>query len=178
MVFIIIAVILILIFFSIYNSLVKSRNSVKQAESGIDVYLKQRFDLIPNLVECVKGYSKHEKDVLENIVKLRTEYINNKNIDFKQVEDLNKSMNNLIAIAENYPELKASEQYLNLQQNLSKIESQLQAARRIYNSEVTKYNTKINTVPSNLIAKLFGFKEADLFQIEESQKENIKINLG
>ena len=170
--------IIILIVFSMYNSLVKMRNKVKQAESGIDVYLNQRFDLIPNLVECVKGYSKHEKDVFENIVKLRTEYMNNKKTDLKQAEKLNNNMNQIIAVAENYPELKASEQYLNLQKNLSKIESQLQAARRIYNNEVTKYNTKIATVPSNIIANAFGFKEASLFTIEEYKKENVEINLG
>lgn len=170
--------IIILIVFSMYNTLVKMRNKVKQAESGIDVYLNQRFDLIPNLVECVKGYSKHEKDIFEKIVKLRTEYMNNKKTNLKQAEKLNNNMNKIIAVAENYPELKASEQYLNLQKNLSKIESQLQAARRIYNNEVTRYNTKIATVPSNIIAGVFGFKEANLFTIEEYKKENIEINLG
>ncbi|MBQ3145921.1 MAG: LemA family protein [Clostridia bacterium] len=170
--------IIILIVFSMYNTLVKMRNKVKQAESGIDVYLNQRFDLIPNLVECVKGYSKHEKDIFEKIVKLRTEYMNNKKTNLQQAEKLNNNMNKIIAVAENYPELKASEQYLNLQKNLSKIESQLQAARRIYNNEVTRYNTKIATVPSNIIAGVFGFKEANLFTIEEYKKENIEINLG
>ena len=178
MVITIIVVIIVLAILSKYNSLVKIRNKVKQAESGIDVYLNQRFDLIPNLVECVKGYSKHEKDVLDGIVKLRTEYMNNKNADLKQAEKLNNNMNQIIAVAESYPELKASEQYLNLQKNLSKIESQLQAARRIYNNEVTKYNTKINTVPTNIIAKLFEFKEANLFTVEEYKKENIEIDLG
>ena len=170
--------IIILIIFLMYNSLVKLRNKVKQAKSGIDVYLNQRFDLIPNLVECVKGYSKHEKEIFENIVNLRTQYMNNKNNNLKQAEELNNNMNQIIAVAENYPELKASEQYLNLQKNLSKIESQLQAARRIYNNEVTKYNTKIGTVPSNIIANIFGFKEESLFTIEEYKKENIKVDLG
>lgn len=175
---IIIAGIIIVLIFSMYNSLVKMRNKVKQAESGIDVYLNQRFDLIPNLVECVKGYSKHEKEVLGNIVELRTEYVNNKNNNLKQAQNLNNNMNKLIAVAENYPELKASEQYLNLQRSLSKIESQLQAARRIYNNEVTKYNTKISTIPTNIIAKILGFKEMELFTIEECKKENIEIDLG
>jgi LemA protein len=178
MIILVVVGIVILIVFSMYNSLVKMKNKVRQAESGIDVYLSERFDLIPNLVECVKAYTKHEKEIFENIVKLRVEYINNKNKDFKKAEELNNNMNKVIAVAENYPELKASEQYLNLQKKLSKIESQLQAARRIYNNEVTKYNTKIGTVPSNIIASLFGFKEADLFTIEEYKKENIEINLG
>lgn len=173
---VILIVILILIIFTKYNSLVKLKNKVKQAKSGIDVYLNQRFDLIPNLVECVKGYSKHEEKILENITEMRTAYSKNK--DLRKAEELNNNINKVIAVAENYPELKASEQYLNLQKNLSKIESQLQAARRIYNNEVTKYNTKISTVPTNIIAKLFGFKEADLFTIEEYKKENIEIDLG
>ena len=170
--------IIIVIVLGMYNSIVRMRNKVKQAESGIDVYLNQRFDLIPNLVECVKGYSKHEKEIFENIVNLRTQYMKNKNTNLKQAEELNNGINKIIAVAENYPELKASEQYLNLQKNLSKIESQLQAARRIYNNEVTKYNIKITTVPTNIIANLFGFKEVDLFTIEEYKKENIQINLG
>ena len=169
--------IIVVIIFLIYNSLVKKRNKVKQARSGIDVYLNQRFDLIPNLVECVKGYSKHEKEIFENIVKLRTEYMNNKKTNLKEAEKLNNNMNQIIAMTENYPELKASEQYLNLQKSLSKIESQLQAARRIYNNEVTKYNTHINSVPINIAAKIFGFKEEKLFEIEEFKKNNIDINL-
>ena len=167
-----------LIVLSKYNSLVKMKNKIKQSQSGIDVYLNQRFDLIPNLVECVKGYSKHEKNIFENIVKLRNEYMSNKKTDLKKAEELNNNINKIIAVAENYPELKSSEQYLNLQKNLSKIESQLQAARRIYNNEVTKYNTKIATVPTNIVANIFRFKEADLFTIEEYKKENIQINLG
>lgn len=174
MVILIIIAILLIVILQMYNNLVKIRNKVKQAESGIDIYLNQRFDLIPNLVECVKGYSKHEQAIFTEIATMRTNYMNqNKNI--KGAENLNNKMNQLIAVAENYPELKASEQYLNLQKNLTKIESQLQAARRIYNSEVTNYNTKLESIPSNLIATLFGFKPAQLFEIEEYKKENINI---
>ena len=156
--------------------MLKLRNKVKQSKSGIDVYLNQRFDLIPNLVECVKGYVKHEKEVLENITEMRTKYLNsNKNL--KDAEKINNNMNKILAISENYPDLKASEQFLNLQKNLSKMESQLQAARRIYNIDVTNYNTKISVVPNNIIAKMFGFKEEALFEIEEYKKENINIDL-
>ena len=172
---IIIAIILISILV-IYNNLVKLRNKVKQAESGIDVYLNQRFDLIPNLVECVKGYSKHEEKIFTEIANLRSAYMKqSKNL--KSAENLNNKMNQLIAVAENYPELKASEQYLNLQRTLTKLESQLQAARRIYNAEVTNYNDKIMVVPSNIVASLFGFKEEKLFEIEEYKRENINIKL-
>lgn len=175
MIILIIVAILLVIILVMYNNLVRLRNKVNQAKSGIDVYLNQRFDLIPNLVECVKAYSKHEQDLLTEITNLRTTHINNQD-NIKDSENLNNKMNQLIAVAENYPELKANEQYLNLQNNLTKLESQLQAARRIYNNEVTNYNTKIEVVPSNLIAKLFGFKHADLFEIEEYKKENININ--
>ena len=171
----IIVIVLILIILAKYNGLVRSRNKVNQSKSGIDVYLNQRFDLIPNLVECVKGYSKHESELFENVAKLRTLYNETKDLD--NASKLNNSVNKLLAVAESYPELKASEQFLNLQRNLTKIESQLQAARRIYNNEVTTYNTKIQTVPNNIIANVFGFKPAELFQIEEYKKENINIEL-
>lgn len=173
---ILIVIILILVLFGKYNQLVKLKNKVKQARSSIDVYLNQRFDLIPNLVECVKGYVKHEKEVLEEITNLRTDYSKSK--DLKKAENLNNNINKVIAVAENYPELKASEQFLSLQNNLSKIESQLQAARRIYNSEVTEYNTKISVVPNNIVASIFNFKEEELFKIEEFKKENINISFG
>lgn len=170
----IIIAILLIIILALYNNLVKARNKVKQAESGIDVYLNQRFDLIPNLVECVKAYSKHEQSIFTEIANLRSSYMKQPK-DIKSAENLNNKMNQLIAVAENYPDLKASEQYLNLQRTLTKLESQLQAARRIYNAEVTNYNNKIEVVPSNLIASLFGFKQAQLFEIEEYKKENINI---
>ena len=147
------------------NKIIKLQNRVKSSESGIDIYLNQRFDLIPNLVECVKGYAKHEKELLEKIVKQRTAYSQSKNL--KNASELNNNMNRIIAVAENYPELKASEQFLNLQNNLVKMESQLQAARRIYNMDVQRYNSAIQTVPNNIIAKMFGFKEKEFFQIEE-----------
>ena len=175
-VLIVVIVIILLIILGKYNKLVKQKNSVKQAQSGIDVYLNQRFDLIPNLVEVVKGYAKHEEQVLEKITQLRAKYSKSK--DLKEAEKLNNGINQVIAVAEQYPELKASEQFLNLQKSLSKMESQLQAARRIYNNEVTAYNTTINTVPTNIIAKMFNFKEAELFTIEDYKKENIQVDLG
>lgn len=170
----IIVIVLLIVVLIQYNSLINLRNKVKQAKSGIDIFLNQRFDLIPNLVECVKGYSKHEKEIFENVAQLRAEYIKSK--DLKQAEKLNNGINEIIALAENYPDLKASEQYLNLQKNLSKIESELQAARRIYNMEVTNYNTAISVMPKNIVANIFGFKEEELFEIEDNKKENIKVN--
>lgn len=166
---------LIIIVFAKYNGMVKLQNNIKQSRSGIDVYLNERFELIPNLVECVKAFTKHENEILEKVAQMRQEYIEG-NKSIKEAEKINDSMNKILALAENYPELKSSEQFLNLQKNLSKMESQLQAARRIYNNDVTKYNTKIKTVPNNIIANMFGFKEEELFQIEEYKKENIKLD--
>lgn len=174
-VFIIILVVLGLFVLITYNSLVSKKHKVAQARSSIDVYLNQRFDLIPNLVETVKGYAKHEKEIFEETMKLRTSYFNSKDLD--EASKLNSNCNSILAIAENYPELKANENFLSLQKSLSKMENQLQAARRLYNIEVTDYNTKLNVVPTNIIAKLFNFKEEKLFEIEEYKKENIEIDI-
>ena len=166
--------IIVLVLLIMYNGLVKKRNAVKQSRSSIDVYLTQRFDLIPNLVECVKGYAKHEETLLESITKLRTEYNTSKDLDKASL--LNTQMDKLIAIGENYPDLKASENFLNLQKNLTKMEDQLQAARRLYNMDVTAYNTAIQVFPTNLIASAFNFKEEKLFELEPGKGENVKVN--
>lgn len=171
---IIIVIAILLVLLIMYNGLVKKRNAVKQSRSSIDVYLTQRFDLIPNLVECVKGYAKHEENLLKSITKLRTEYNVSKDLDKASL--LNTQMNKLIAIVENYPDLKASENFLNLQKNLTKMEDQLQAARRLYNMDVTAYNTAIQVFPTNLIASAFNFTEEKLFELEPGKGENVKIN--
>ncbi len=160
-----------------FNKFVTLKNKVKQAKSTIEVYLNQRFDLIPNLVECVKGYMTHEQETFTKIAAMRSEYANEKNKDLKKGAALNSECNRIMAIGEDNPKLKASEQFLNLQKSLSKIESQLQAARRIYNGDVTLYNTAIETFPSNIFAIIFGFQKFDLFEIEEYKKENINIDL-
>lgn len=173
----IVAIILIVLAIFIileYNICVRLRNKVKQAESSIDVYLNQRFDLIPNLVECVKGYKIYEERLLTKLVEKRNIYKDNPNL--KEATDLNSEMLSLVGIAEGYPSIKANEQFLKLQEALTRMESQLQAARRIYNGDVTVYNTKITTFPTNIIAKIFNFREEDLFEIEEYKKE-LKIDL-
>ncbi|MBQ8042786.1 MAG: LemA family protein [Clostridia bacterium] len=173
----VVVIVVISIILVLYNRLVKAKNNVKRAESGIDVVLKQRFDVIPNLVECVKGYSAHESTTLEEIVEQRTAYNNNGELDIKEAEKINRNINHIMAVAENYPELKASEQYLNLQASLARIEEKLQYARNIYNNEVTKYNNLIETVPSSLVAKIFAFERADLFSIDEDNRENVSIDV-
>lgn len=160
----------------LYNRLVKAKNSVKKAEAGIDVVLKQRFDVIPNLVECVKGYSTHESTTLEEVVAQRAAY-NKGELDIKEAEKISRNINHIMAVAESYPEIKASEQYLNLQESLARIEEKLQYARNIYNNEVTKYNNLIETVPSSLVAKIFAFERAELFSIEQDNRENVVIDV-
>jgi LemA protein len=154
-----------------YNKFVHANEKVEQARSGIDIYLQQRFDLIPNLVETVKAYSNYEKALLDSIVKLRAEYDETDKVNLKQVQDLNNRYTNLLGIVEGYPELQASESYLNLQNSLKKVEGQLQAARRIYNAEVTKYNISIKKFPSIIVANIFGFKEQILFEMIEKIKK-------
>lgn len=160
-----------------FNKFVILKNKVKQSKSSIEVYLTQRFDLIPNLVECVKGYIKYEESAYTNIAKLRTEFLKENEKDLKKASELNSQFNQILAVSENNPNLKASEQFLNLQRNIEKMESRLQAARRVYNGDVTLYNTAISTFPGNIIAKCFGFKLEDLFEIEEYKKENVNINM-
>ena len=168
-----IIIILILVFIGIFNNLVTLRKKAMQSESGVDVYLQQRFDLIPNLVEVTKGYMEHEQETLMNIAKLRAEY--NKNKNEEAAIALTEKYKSIMAIIENYPNLKASEQFLKLQKALIKVESQLQAARRIYNNDVTRYNTKISTFPTNIITKLLNFKEMKLFMADSDVNEEIKF---
>lgn len=161
---------------SYYNGFVKKGNRVKERESQIDVLLNQRFDLIPNIVNCVKGYAKHEKSTLENVTKLRSDYQNN-GFSTQETEKIDKQINNLMAIAESYPDLKANTDFLSLQRNLNEIENKLSYARTSYNNAVTSYNNAVESVPSNIIAKIFNFEKKDLFQIESEKRENIKVNL-
>ncbi len=175
MILVIFILILIVLVILEFNKFVVLKNKIKQSKSSIEVYLNQRFDLIPNLVECVKGYAKHEDIVYTKIAQMRSEFSNAK--DLKVGSELNSEMKQIMAIGENNPDLKSSEQFVNLQKNITKMESQLQAARRIYNGDVTLYNTSISTFPSNIFASIFGFKKEDLFEIEEYKKENIEIDL-
>ena len=173
----IVLAVIVIWFITTYNKFVSLNHRVSQAQSGIDVYLKQRFDLIPNLVETVKGYAAHEKGLIENIAKLRSDYDLSSHEDITESQNLNNRYTRILLMLENYPELKSDEAFLKLQKTLSKIESQLQAARRIYNSEVTEFNTKRYKFPSNIVAGIFGFKEKSLFEIVDSERENVNINM-
>lgn len=169
--------IIIIVILAIYNKLIKLKNNVKKAKANIEIYLNKRFDLIPNIVECVKSYSKYENETLESIVALRSSYNEQKNINIKDVEKMNNSLNKLLAIVENYPELKADTQYLNLQNELRSIENELEYARIRYNDIVTKYNTKIETIPNNLVASIFAFKKAELFKTDRKKTKDLNIKL-
>ena len=178
-VYIVLAVLFVIIFiiFIEYNKLIKTQNVVKKAKANIEICLNKRFDLIPNLVECVKSYSNHESDTLEEIVELRNSYNENKNMNLEQAGMLNNRLNRYLAIVEAYPDLKANTQYLNLQNELRNVEDDLSNARRVYNDDVTIYNTQIEKVPSNIVASIFSFKQAELFQVDNEKRENVKIEL-
>lgn len=171
----IIVVIITGILLSSYNKFVRANNRVSESESAIDVLLNQRFDLLPNIIETVKGYTKHESGTLEELVKLRSSY-NNDGFSIDETEKINKKFGSIIALAENYPELKANSQFMSLQSTLSDIEDKLNSARLFYNNAVTRYNNMVESIPSNIVAKIFGFNKKDLFKLDDSKKENIKVS--
>lgn len=174
-----IVILLVLICLIIYNSLVKSRNLVKEAFSTMDVYLKKRWDLVPNLVEVVKGYTSYENSTLTNITELRANAYNDLTMDKKINinEQLTNAISSIIAVSENYPELKASENFLNLSKSLTKIEDDIANSRKYYNGTVRIYNNKIQMFPSNIVASLFSFKEASMFEAGIEEKNNVKVDL-
>ena len=162
----------------IYNRLVKLGTLVDEAWSGIDVQLKKRYNLIPNLVETVKGYASHEKETFENVTKARSQAQNASTVEDQQAAEnqLNKSLLNLFAVAEQYPELKANENFLDLQKQLSAIESDIEKSRRYYNGTTRDYNILIDSFPSNIIAKMTNFYKAAFFEIDtEAERENPQV---
>ena len=160
---------------SIYNRLVKNRNLVQEAWSGIEVQFKRRADLIPNLLEAVKGYMGHERGVLDRVTELRTQSRQAGSVGEKaQAEGLlGAALGNLLAVAENYPDLKASQNFLELQKSLADIEEQLQLARRYYNGAARDLNILIGSFPSNLIAERFNFQPVEYFEIESAQDREV-----
>lgn len=170
---IIIIILLICVPTYIHNMFVKLKSDINNSKALIDVYLQKRFDLIPNLVEVTKGYAQHEKDLLENIAMLRNSYKENK--DESSMKQLNNEYFTLMGIVEDHPELKSSELFLGLQKTILKVENELEAARRIYNVDVTKYNTRLKTFPLSIVAKEFKFKEEKLFTFDGEKNVNIKM---
>ena len=179
-VLIIIAVIVVLalILVGIYNGMVRARNRVDEAWSGIDVQLKRRHDLIPNLVETVKGYATHEQAVFVKTTEARAEAMKAGSIEATQQAEakLSGALTDLRAVAEGYPELRATENFQQLQRNLNEIEDEIQASRRIYNSNVQSYNTKIQVFPNSIVANSGGFTDREFFEIEDAaDRENVEV---
>lgn len=169
----------VLFVISLYNRIVTLKNNRENAFSDIDVQLKQRFDLLPNLIETVKGFMKHEKDVLEGVTKARTSFMNAETVNDKIGAEnmLSGALKSLFAVSENYPDLKSNTNFLELQREMSDIENKIAAARRFFNNATKEYNVSIETFPANIIAKNFGFTKETMFTIENPQeKENIKVS--
>lgn len=180
-IYIIIALIVIFVIILIakYNGMIKQKNIIKQAFADIDVQLKLRFDLIPNLIESVKWYAKHEKETLENLTKARTSFLNAETRDDKIEADnmLSWALKSIFAVAENYPDLKANQNFLQLQEELSDIENKIAAARRFFNSAVQEYNTYIQIFPNNIISWIFHFEEEKSFEVEnKEERANVKVS--
>ena len=177
---IIIAVIVVLIllyFVSTYNSLVGLRNKVKDQWSQIDVVLKNRNDLIPNIVETVKGYAKHEKETLNGVIEARSKMAsaNTPEEEMKASGEVTKALGKLFALAESYPELKANENFLDLQNKLNEVEEKIRYARQFYNDSVLTYKNKLEMFPSNIVANMFGFKPEAFFEATEEERKNVQV---
>ncbi|AEA33721.1 LemA family protein [Hippea maritima] len=176
---ILLIVILLIISLTVYyyNRFVKLKNQIDNAWSDIDVQLKRRYDLIPNLVETVKGYAKHEKDTLENVIKARNMAMNSQTVEERAKSEnmLTGALKTIFALAESYPDLKANQSFLELQKMLADVENDIQMARRYYNAVVRDYNVLCESFPSVLIAKQFNFSKREFFETEESERENIKV---
>ena len=174
---IIAAVLIVFFFVGIYNSLVVLKARIEEALSGIDVQLKRRADLIPNLVETVKGYAKHEKTVFENVTKARSALMSAETVHEKATADnmLTGALKSLFAVAEAYPELKANTNFAELQRQLEDTEDKVAYSRQFYNSNVLDYNTKIQSVPSNIVAGMFGFKTYEFFKATEEDRKKVDV---
>jgi LemA protein len=176
---IIVAVVLIILFiWSTYNSLATGKVRISEASSGIDVQLKRRIDLVPNLVSTVKGYAKHESELLEKVTKARTSLMNAKGIAEKAQSDnmLSEALKSLIAVSESYPNLKASENFLELQEELSDIEAKIAYARQFFNTNVSGYNSILVNFPGSVVGNMFGFKQEEFFAATEEEKQSVKVS--
>ena len=170
--------VLVLYLISTYNSLVVLKARIKEAFSGIDVQLKRRADLIPNLVETVKGYAKHEKEVFENVTKARSSLMKAESLGEKAKANnqLSEALKSLFAVAEAYPQLQASANFQELQRQLEDTEDKIAYSRQFYNTNVLDYNTKIKVFPNNFLANVFGFKEEEFFAANEEERKAIKVS--
>ena len=174
-------VLVVLIFIGINNSMIGARNSVDEAWSGIDVQLKRRHDLVPNLVETVKGYATHERETFEKVTEARAEAMKAQGPAQAGAAEgrLSAMLGDLRAIAENYPDLRATENFQQLQRELTELEDEIQAARRIYNSNVQAYNTKIQVFPNSVVASMRSFEEREFFEIkDDAEREPARVSFS
>ena len=181
MIWILLGIVLVLVFFvaGTYNSLVSLRNKVMDQWAQIDVQLKRRFDLIPNLVETVKGYAKHESETLESVIEARNKFktANTPEEEMAASGELSKALSRLMVLTESYPELKANQNFLSLQNDLKECEEKIAYSRQFYNDSVLSYMNKLQMFPSNIIASMFGFKEMKYFEVtNEAEKEAPKVS--
>ena len=173
-------VVMVMVGASKYNKMVKYRNKVKESLSLVDIHLKLRFDLIPNLVNVVKGYSKHELEVFSKLIEIRKKAVdaNDEKEKLEYANELIPNMRHLLMVAEDYPDLKADALYKSLMEELVIVEDKIAASRRFYDSNVSEYNTVISTFPNNVFSSMFGFKEMELFKIDVGENFAVKINMG
>ena len=180
-VILIIIVVLVIACIAIYNKLVKSRNKVDNAWSQIDIQLQRRFDLIPNFVETVKGYMTHEQETFTKIAQLRTSWANAQNINEKMElnNELSSTLKTIMAVSENYPELKANQSFTQLSEELKNTENKISFSRQFYNDTVTMYNTEIQLFPTSIVANIFGFRARELFKIDSDEaRQNVKVDFN
>jgi LemA protein len=173
-----VVVVLLLILVILFNNLIRKKNNVENIFGSLDANLKKRFDLIPNLISSVQAYMAHEKGTLLGLTELRAKALNPNITQAEKVELHNKithSMNGMMVAAEDYPELKANENFLHLQASMNEVEEQISAGRRAYNAAVTEYNNAIETIPSNLVALLMGYKRKPVFDIPDAERKNINV---
>ena len=177
----IIILLLVIAVIVMYNNLVRLRQKVKNSWSQIDVQLQRRFDLIPNLIETVKGYMKHEENVLTKVTEIRTSWAKASSVAEKAELDnqLSGALKTIMAVSESYPDLKASQNFSELQQELQNTENKISFSRQFYNDSVTMYNMKLEVVPSNIIASIFNFKPEELFKAESDEaRKNVKVDFN
>lgn len=174
----VVVIVLFLVVMGLYNTLIRKRNRVANAWSDVDVQLKRRYDLVPNLVETVKGYKNHESSVLENVTKARTAAMGAGTLadKAKAEESLSGTLKTLFAVTENYPDLKASENFKQLQIQLSTLENDIQSARSYYNATVRELNNSIQTFPGNLVAGIYKIKSAEFFGAQEGERAAVKVS--
>lgn len=172
-----IVVVIVVYIIATYNGLIRLRNLSEEGFSTMDVYMKKRYDLIPNLVETVKAYAKHESETLENVVSARNKAVSAQGIEARQDAEqaLNQGLGRLFAVMENYPDLKADRQFLDLQKQLQTVEQDIAQSRKYYNATVRDFNTKCEVFPSVLVAKMFAFEKKPLFEIADVERENVKV---